>query len=74
MKNTTYSYNKKVYRGQILVEGGIADPVSGMSPTSIWLYEDDLLRLLQDVGYSRVSVLGKDIQNHSDHITLLAGA
>jgi hypothetical protein len=74
LKNITYSYEKKTYRGQILVEGGIADPVSGMSSTSIWLYEDDLLRILQDVGYSRVSVLGKDIQNHSDHITLFAEA
>ena len=45
-----------------------------MSPTSLQLYEDDLLRLIQDVGYSRTSVLGKDVQNHVDHITLLAEA
>jgi hypothetical protein len=74
MKNITYSYGGKSYRGQELTEGGIADPVSGMSPTSLWLYEDDLLRLLQDVGYSRTWVLGKDVQNHTDHITLLAEA
>jgi hypothetical protein len=74
MKNITYSYEGRSYRGQELVEGGISDPISGMSAKSTWLYEDDLLRLLQDVGYSRISVLGKDIQNHSDHITLLAEA
>jgi Methyltransferase domain len=74
MKNVIYSYKERSYHGKELVEGGISDPISGMSPSSIWLYQDDLLRLLQDVGYSRISVLGKDIQNHRDHITLLAEA
>jgi hypothetical protein len=74
MKSITYSYGGKSYRGQEWPEGGIACPIAGMSPTSVQLYEYDLLRLIQDVGYSRTWVLGKDIQNHTDHITLLAEA
>ena len=74
MKSITYSYGGKSYRGQERPEPGIACPIAGMSPTSLWLYEDDLLRLIHDVGYSRIWVLGKDIQNHTDHITLLAEA
>jgi hypothetical protein len=68
----TYFYDGKSYRGHEVPEGGIADPISGMSPTSVHLYEDDLLRLIRDVGYSRTWVLGKDWQNNSSHITLLA--
>jgi hypothetical protein len=30
--------------------------------------------MLHDAGYSRVSVLGKDVQNGSPHITVLAEA
>jgi 2-polyprenyl-3-methyl-5-hydroxy-6-metoxy-1,4-benzoquinol methylase len=71
-KSIAYSYRGKSYRAQERTEGGIDDPISGMSPTSVWLYEDDLLHLIKDVGYSRIWVLGKDFQNHSDHIALLA--
>jgi hypothetical protein len=53
-------------------EGGLADPISGMSPMSVMLYEEDLLSLLREVGYSRISVLGKDLQNDFPHITILA--
>jgi hypothetical protein len=67
-----YSYAGKSYRGHEVAEGGIVDPISGMSPTSLRLYENDLLRLIHDVGYSRTWVLGKDRQNKSVHITLLA--
>jgi hypothetical protein len=70
----TYTYRGKSYRAREVQEGGIDDPLSGMSPTSLWLYEDDLLRLMHDVGYSHVSVLGKDRQNRTRHITLLAEA
>jgi hypothetical protein len=45
-----------------------------MSPISTLLYEKDLLFLMQDVGYSRISVLGKDLQNNAPHITVLAEA
>lgn len=69
-----YSYGGKSYRGHEVVEGGIGDPISGMSRTSLWLCEDDLLRLIQDVGYSRAWVLGKDLQNGWPHITILAEA
>jgi hypothetical protein len=69
-----YTYLGKSYRGQEFAEGGIACPGAGMSPTSVQLYEDDLIRLIQDVGYSRTWVLGKDIHNHVDHITILAEA
>ena len=43
-----------------------------MSPISLVPYEADLLKLLRDVGYDRVSVLGHDLQNGSPHITILS--
>jgi hypothetical protein len=74
MQGIAYSYRGKSYRGREVAEGGIADPISGMSPTSLLLYEDDLLRLIHDAGYSRAWVLGKGVQNDSLHITILAEA
>ena len=70
--DATYQSNGKSYRVREHREGGLADPISGMSPVSVMLYEEDLLSLLHEVGYSRISVLGKDVQNDFPHITILA--
>lgn len=70
--DVVYHYDGKSYRARKAPEGGIDDPLSGMSPTSLRLYENDLLNLIHDVGYSRASVLGRDIQNDQMHITLIA--
>lgn len=70
----TYVSNGRTYRFKWDQEGGLQHLISGMSPRSRVLYEPDLIRMLHDVGYSRVSVLGKDIQNFSPHITMLAEA
>ena len=69
-----YSHGGKSYQADEWIEGGIDDPISGMSPISTMLCEKDLLFLMQDVGYSRISVLGKDLQNNAPHITVLAEA
>jgi 2-polyprenyl-3-methyl-5-hydroxy-6-metoxy-1,4-benzoquinol methylase len=63
------------YRGQPAIayrEGGLADPRSGTSSHSIWLFEDHLLQLLAEAGYTRIDVLGKDEQSWHPHITVLA--
>jgi hypothetical protein len=67
-----YVYCGSSYRARWIPEGGVDDPTAGMSPSSLQLYESDLLRLIQDVGYSRISVLGRDIENNGYHITLIA--
>jgi Methyltransferase domain len=64
-----YTYNGSSYRVMEYREGGIADPISGMSPISLVPYEADLLKLLRDVGYDRVSVLGHDLQKWRDYRT-----
>jgi Methyltransferase domain len=63
------------YRGQPAKgfrEKGLDDPLGGMRPQSTWLTEDHLIELLRDVGYSRIDVLGKDIESNHPHITILA--
>jgi hypothetical protein len=70
--DATYSYNGKSYRVMQWREGGLAQPLSGMSPVSLWPYEADLVAMIRDVGYSKLSVLGKDLQNGIPHITILA--
>ncbi len=66
-----YTYNGNAYR-VIETPEPLADPLAGMSPISLLPYEADLLKLLRDVGYDRVSVLGHDLQNGAPHITILA--
>jgi hypothetical protein len=66
-----YFYNGSSYRARRVPEGGIDNPIMGMSPNSVMLYESDLLRLIHDVGYPRISVLGKEFINYY-YIMLLA--
>ena len=61
-----------LYRGLEYREGGVKDPISGMSPTSFWPYEADLIAMIRDAGYTRVEVLGRDLVNRMPHITLIA--
>lgn len=69
-----YVVGDRSYRVRVHSEGGATDPISGLSARSLIPFEPDLLRMLGDAGYSRVSVLGKDVQNGSPHITVLAEA
>jgi hypothetical protein len=70
--DATYVCNGKSYRVKQWREGGLMDPASGMSPVSLWPYESDLIAMIHDAGYQRISVLGKDLQNGRAHITILA--
>jgi 2-polyprenyl-3-methyl-5-hydroxy-6-metoxy-1,4-benzoquinol methylase len=71
--DVTYLRNGKSYRVKEWREGGLLDLTSGMSPVSLVPYEADLIEMIKDAGYSRISVLGKDyLQNATPHITILA--
>lgn len=70
--DATYSYKGRSYRVREHREGGIKDPISGMSPISLLPFEADLVELIYAAGYDHVSVLGKDLQNGAPHITILA--
>lgn len=67
-----YQADGQTYRGKTYREGGIGDPLSGMSPTSFWPFEADLIAMIRAAGYTRVHVLGKDLANRMPHITILA--
>ena len=69
------AFQPTTYRGQPAIayrEGGMTDPRSGTSLSSIWLYEAHMLNLLREAGYTRIDVLGKDEQSWHPHITILA--
>jgi SAM-dependent methyltransferase len=55
-------------------ELGPGDVHGGMKPSSIWLREEQLVRLLHDAGYARVDVLGHDVAFGHPHVTILASA
>ncbi len=63
------------YMGEQVVvfrEHGLDDPHGGLRPTSIWLSEDQLVRLLREAGFGRVEVLGREMMFGHPHIALLA--
>ena len=45
-----------------------------MGPSSIWLGEEQLVRLLHEAGYTRVEVLGRDLAFGHPHVTILASS
>jgi SAM-dependent methyltransferase len=67
-----YEHQGHEYAGTWIKEHGKEDPPSGLSPESFRPFEEDLLAMVRDAGYSKVSVLGKDLLNADPHITLLA--
>ena len=72
LRPADYRDGDVIYNGMEYREGGTADPISGMSPTSFWPTEAGLIAMIRAAGYSRVEVLGKDLLNRMPHITLLA--
>jgi hypothetical protein len=48
------------YRGKVYSEGSLSDVNSGLQSESLWLYEDDLMRLCRDAGYKDLTVVTKN--------------
>jgi predicted nicotinamide N-methyase len=70
-RETTYRHNEHDYRAKAFEEEA-GNLRAGLRPTSIWLYERDLLTALEHAGFESVRVLGKDVHASLPHITVLA--
>jgi SAM-dependent methyltransferase len=68
----SFTHNGRSYPAKLFQEWGETDPNGGLSSYSTWLYEPDLIELVREAGYSRVDVLGKDVQAGHPHLTILA--
>lgn len=64
--------NRGGYKGMIYAEGGVPDPLSGMSQTSFWPTEKELVRMLEDSGFMNVDVIDVDRQHKHGPAILLA--
>jgi hypothetical protein len=60
-------------RGKILGEGGSEEPLSGMSPTSMWLTLGSLITSLTKSGYRSIHVIHNDL-THSNGPAVTIGA
>ena len=60
-------------RGKIHGEGGLDEPLSGLSPTATWLTLDCLLACLAAAGYKQVEVI-QDEPNHVNGCMVTIGA
>lgn len=60
-------------RGKIHIEGGAAEPLSGMSPTATWLTLESLITTLTASGYGSVHVIHND-PTHANGPAVTIGA
>lgn len=61
------------FRGTTYREGGLADPLSGLSQTSFWPTRASLIDMLGQSGFTRVQVIETDVTNpHGLCITIAA--
>jgi SAM-dependent methyltransferase len=59
-------------RGREYVEGGLNEPLSGLSPKSIWLTLPSLLELLKRSGYRNIEVLEKQQNPNGPAVSVAA--
>ena len=59
-------------RGREHVEGGLNEPLSGLSPKSIWLTLPSLLELLKRSGYREIDILEKAQNPNGPAVSLAA--
>jgi SAM-dependent methyltransferase len=59
-------------RGREYVEGGLNEPLSGLSPKSIWLTLPSLLELLKRSGYVQIEILEKAQNPNGPAVSLAA--
>ncbi len=57
--------SRQNFRGHEFVEGGIDEPLSGMSPTSFWLTLESLKAALTAAGFNAIQIV-RDDPNHSN--------
>ena len=61
-------------RGRVHIEGGLEEPLSGLSPTAFWLTLGSLLKVLTAAGYKSVHVLHNDIAHPNGPAVTLGAA
>ncbi len=59
-------------RGREYIEGGLNEPLSGLSPKSIWLTLPSLVELLKRSGYDNVEILEKSQNPNGPAVSLAA--
>jgi len=72
MKPSTIAAHGRTWRTRTFTEAGWQDAFSGVEPSSQWLYRQDLLQLVADVGFPRVEVLRDEVERNGPRIGLLA--
>ncbi len=65
-------YEGKSYRAHYFGEGTWQDNRAGVEPYARWLYQDDLLKLLKDVGFETVEVISDRMEKAGPRWTVIA--
>jgi SAM-dependent methyltransferase len=60
------------WEGSWWTEGGLSDPLSGVSPRSFWLTLEGLEQALRDGGYSNIEIIAQEETEHGPAVTIAA--
>lgn len=67
-----YTADGRPYRVKKFVEGGVADPFSGMYPIAHWLLLDDLVAILEEQGFPAVEIVEERAERNGPRVLLVA--
>lgn len=62
------------YRGRRLIEGGADEPLSGLSPHSLWITLGSMIESLTRSGYQRVEIIKNDLKHPAGYAITLGAS
>ena len=71
-KRDDITYDGTTYKAAFFKEGGLDERLSGMTEYSRWLYKDDLINLLKNLGYDQIEIDRDERLASGPKIVLLA--
>lgn len=72
LPDTSLTWGGETYRGKVWPEGEWGNAFAGVEPTAVWLYQEDLLRLLRDLGYASVELVEDRQERNGPRLRVLA--
>jgi hypothetical protein len=72
LRESSLQWRGRTWRTRRFRESGWKDVFSGVDSSSEWLYRDDLLQVLRELGFARIEVFRDVVERNGARIGLLA--
>jgi SAM-dependent methyltransferase len=71
-KASSIAFGGRTWPTRVFHEAGWQDAFSGVEGTSQWLFKQDLLQLVRDIGFPQIEILRDEVERNGPRIGLLA--